>query len=876
MKRIIAMLLVAACLFSMTACLEQPHSAETEDDRETIESIKTEPTEESTLESTSSTEESVSSESEPSDTEPAETNPPVTKPTEPSLRPTEPETEPTQPSAEPTEPAATEPVHIHTWENATCTNPKTCTTCGATEGSANGHDWMAATCNEPKTCNSCGATEGTVLTHNYVGGTCSHCGLIYSNFTIPSSGYDGSEVTITFYHTMGTMLSEVLNCYIDEFNKLYPNITIKHSSLGGWSDFDDQINAEIAAGNQPNIAYCYPEHVAGYLQFDSLVNLDGLIGSTIEYTDYWGQTETIGLNSSQIADFIPSLLEEGRQYGDGLMYTLPLFKSTEVLYYDKTFFEQNNLSVPTTWEEMEAICEMILQIDPNCIPLGYDSESNWFINMCAQYGSGYTSATGDHYLFDNATNRDFVTRFRQWYQKGYCTTQEIYGAYTSSLFTAEGGTRCYMSIGSSAGARYQLPGKDYNTGEYPFEVGIASIPQYDGTRPKVLTQGPSLCLFQSENTQEVIASWLFMKYLTTNVEFQAEFSMASGYMPVIQSVVSNPYYSSFLSSADGYDHINAQAIQVCLSQANAYFTAPGFVGSATAKEIVGNLLVDALTFEDSGDTAAYIKKLFKQAVKDCAAYDIPSADEPISDPGLESARNFLYVLYCGVDYETPNDYMLRDLLQRGSEKYTVEWSVDSNQIQLVSDLYHQITVCIPKDNTDDIYYTLTAKICNSSGESTNISFEHFIPAPTAIPTELKNGTYVISWNGLTFSTLPEDRSYGYPGYNEVTVAGGTVIGYTDMDVMYISNVEGGFVIQDAYGRYVYLKGTYNSFNLDYQMPAEGHIWQLLVSKDGTYVIVNKMNAKTLAFDTRYSSWGAYPELGDTQMAELIVVEVAAP
>ena len=43
------------------------------------------------------------------------------------------------------------------------------------------------------------------------GGTAS----VYSNFTVPEGGYDGSEVTITFYHTMGSNLQTVLNLYIE-------------------------------------------------------------------------------------------------------------------------------------------------------------------------------------------------------------------------------------------------------------------------------------------------------------------------------------------------------------------------------------------------------------------------------------------------------------------------------------------------------------------------------------------------------------------------------------------------------------------------------------------------------------------------------------
>ena len=45
-------------------------------------------------------------------------------------------------------------------------------------------------------------------------------------FQVPATGYDGSDVTITFYHTMGTNLSTVLDEYIVEFNKLYPNIHV--------------------------------------------------------------------------------------------------------------------------------------------------------------------------------------------------------------------------------------------------------------------------------------------------------------------------------------------------------------------------------------------------------------------------------------------------------------------------------------------------------------------------------------------------------------------------------------------------------------------------------------------------------------------------
>ena len=435
------------------------------------------------------------------------------------------------------------------------------------------------------------------------------------NFIVPEGGYDGSAVEIVFYNTMGSTLTPVLDKYIVEFNKLYPNITVNYTSVGSYDDCRDQISTEITVGNQPNIAYCYADHVALYNLAKAVTTLDNLIASTEVVTLADGTTEVLGLTEEQIADFIPGYYNEGKQFGDGLMYTMPMSKSTEVLYYNKTFFEENGLTVPTTWEEMEAVCAAIKAIDPNSIPLGYDSESNWFITMTEQLGTPYTSAEGDHFLFDTPENHAFIKQFYNWAQKGYVTTQTLYGAYTSGLFTSTTEVKSYMSIGSSAGATYQRPAANAD-GSYPFEVGIATIPQANPDSPKVISQGPSLCIFQKSNPQEVIASWLFVKFLTTNVNFQAEFGMASGYVPVLKSVSENPVYAEFINSADGGNFISALSAKVCLAQADAYYTSPAFNGSSEARDQVGALLTKCLSIT-SGDVDAQIAQAFADAVEEC-------------------------------------------------------------------------------------------------------------------------------------------------------------------------------------------------------------------------------------------------------------------
>ena len=377
---------------------------------------------------------------------------------------------------------------------------------------------------------------------------------------------------------------------------MFPNITIEHDPMGDYDSLREQIKTELTAGNSPSLAYCYPDHVALYQKAKKVLTLDDYIMSDATVTLADGTTTTMGYTQTQLDDFIPAFYEEGRVYGDNKMYNLPFLKSTEVMYYNKTAFEENGWKVPTTWAEMYDLCAEIKAKYPNDIPLGYDNEPNLFITLAEQSGAPYTSAKkGEYFLFNNDTNRALMEELRRWYNNGYFTTEEIYGNYTSNLFTQTDPNRqkCYMCIGSSAGAMYQNPSMN-EEGVYPFEVGVAMIPQVDLDNPKVVQQGPSLCLFKQNNPQEVAAAWLFAKFLTTNLEFQARMSMQSGYTPVIQSAVEHPVYEEFLSRADGNQYLQAATIKQSLLQMDAYYVSPAFIGATAARQKVGDLLLTCL------------------------------------------------------------------------------------------------------------------------------------------------------------------------------------------------------------------------------------------------------------------------------------------
>ncbi len=430
------------------------------------------------------------------------------------------------------------------------------------------------------------------------------------DFVIPEGGYDGSAVTITFMSSMGQDYGVILDEYLAEFKKLYPKITVEHKRGGDYDTNRDVIKTQLSNGQAPNLAFCYSDHVALYNSSKAVVVLDDLIASQIEQTRADGTKEILGLTEAQKNDFIPAYYNEGKSFGDGKMYMLPFAKSTELMYYNKTSFDSWELPVPDHWfatdgkqglqttdkTSMEYALAFIRDKDPNCTPLGVDSGANWLITLFEQFETGYTKSTEPHYLFDNEENYEILTTLRRWYQNRWFTTRSLLGGntYTSSYFTSKSsndGKKSYISIGSSAGAAKQVPTADSGAN---FTVGVTMIPQKEANTPiaqsKVISQGPSVCLFNAENPQEVVASWLLAKFLITNSAFEARYGAAAGYLPVIQSVQQLDGYKEILDNADTGLNMAGMAAKLCLEYKEALFVSPAFYGSSEARDQMEILL----------------------------------------------------------------------------------------------------------------------------------------------------------------------------------------------------------------------------------------------------------------------------------------------
>ena len=172
-----------------------------------------------------------------------------------------------------------------------------------------------------------------------------------NDFVIPEGGFDvNTPITIKFSHTMGSNLRDVLDRYIVEFNKIYPNI---HINLANYGDADGLYGSLSMVNSNTDLVLCLEDNAVRLQEkLDNLVNLESLIYSeaVVIRGDY--STEKLGLTAQQKDALYTVCLESCRLTEREDVYSLPFYQLPEVMYYNKTYFEANDLQVPQSWDEV--------------------------------------------------------------------------------------------------------------------------------------------------------------------------------------------------------------------------------------------------------------------------------------------------------------------------------------------------------------------------------------------------------------------------------------------------------------------------------------------------------------------------------------------
>ncbi len=420
-------------------------------------------------------------------------------------------------------------------------------------------------------------------------------------FELPEEFDTSRTYEITFWAKNDTNKNQtaIYKQAIEDFQEIYPNITVNLKLYTDYSTIYNDVITNIATGTTPNVCITYPDHIATYLTGENVVvPLDDLM--TDEKYGLGGSE--VLFDSPSVDEIVPEFLEEcliGEHY-----YALPYMRSTEVCYINKTYVEALGYTLPDvlTWDFIWEVSEAAMAKDEDgnflingqktMIPFIYKSTDNMMIQMLKQLDAGYSTASGSIELF-NDTTEEILYTIAEHAATGAFSTFKI-SSYPANFLNAG---QCIFAIDSTAGSTWMgtdAPLLDISEDALvEFEIAVMTIPQYDTENVQMISQGPSVCIFNKEDPQEVLASWLFVQYLLSD-EVQIAYAETEGYVPVTTSAQNSEAYQDYLSRSgednDTYYEVKIAATQILLDNTENTFTTEVFNGSASLRDAAGQLI----------------------------------------------------------------------------------------------------------------------------------------------------------------------------------------------------------------------------------------------------------------------------------------------
>ncbi|MBO4452323.1 MAG: extracellular solute-binding protein, partial [Clostridia bacterium] len=442
-------------------------------------------------------------------------------------------------------------------------------------------------------------------------------------FAMPDSFDTDRKIEITFWAKNDTNRTqkEIYNKAIADFQALYPNVTVKILLYTDYSRIYNDVITNISTDTTPNVCITYPDHIATYITGDNtVVPLDDIFDDP-----------RYGLGGSELRYDSPKRSEMSEKFMDecvinGKHYAIPFMRSTEACYINVTLLNKLGYELPDkltwdfVWEVSDAATaqdaegNFLLNGQKVLIPFIYKSTDNMMIQQVFQKGAGFSDANGGVYLF-NDTVKELLYTVAEHTAKGSFSTFQI-SSYPGNYLNAG---QCVFAIDSTAGATWMggsAPHMDISSDQVRnFEIAVRAIPQFDVENPKMISQGPSICVFNKSDPQEVLASWLFAQYLLTN-EVQIDYSTTEGYIPVTEKAHNSAEYKDYLSRRgednDLHYAIKIDAAKLLLDNIGNTFVTPVFNGSASLRSASGQLIESVARSVRRKETVddAYLERLF--------------------------------------------------------------------------------------------------------------------------------------------------------------------------------------------------------------------------------------------------------------------------
>ncbi|MBO7746347.1 extracellular solute-binding protein [Paenibacillus sp. MWE-103] len=373
---------------------------------------------------------------------------------------------------------------------------------------------------------------------------------------------DKKEVRISFWTGTGAANYPTLQKMVDAFQDRYPNIKVDLSNQGAIGDLTDKLTQNIVSKSTPTLSNIDAATFPEYISSQAIVDL----------MPYY-QNKEIGMTAGNSGPF-RYYLDEVKSFGpEGTMFGFPTNKKTsDVLIYNKSYFDSKGWQPPKTWDEVASYAKSIKEETGKP---GFSFDNSYgdapFKLLSEQWGSPYINADGT-IAIDNEASKAALNFYKGNMDSGYFTMPELLPStegktFTSTAFVKE---ETYMFIGAAAGVQFAVPKPE--AGQKSFEVGVAPLPQKDPGHPVSFSKGEDYVIFANATEDERAAAWLLISFLT-DAKQNADWLIQTGNLPIGQAMLDDTTYKQFLSAkpSDGSTYYRAAAVNAVLASGDLAF-----------------------------------------------------------------------------------------------------------------------------------------------------------------------------------------------------------------------------------------------------------------------------------------------------------------
>lgn len=388
----------------------------------------------------------------------------------------------------------------------------------------------------------CGSSEST--TTETTGGV-QNTGASQTSQSAEVQGTSGDVTTIRFYGSDGEYNQNI----VAGFEAENPDIKVEIVPV----DFDNAeqvIKTGIASGDPVDVSFFWGTQINTFTE-------DGM---ALDLTPYLTE------NNNEWKDtFVPAYIDAGMV--DGKYYAVSYQPVIETIFYNKDVFEEYNVAIPQTWDELVAACETFKQNGVYGIG-NWNGQNHQLLQFAYQYMANddtlenYVSGEGDFTKCEGL--KKCLENWKNVYDCDYWYPGE--GALTS--------TKDQTQAAWYQGKIAMLFDAGSNAGEYEknceFEVGILPFP-YVQEGGKYALNTVTNALFVPANAKHPEEAIRFIKYYTSDAGIQEIIN--SGRLPAtisMQDKVESQLLKDLLATTVGDNVVGYKQMQGLSSEINAY------------------------------------------------------------------------------------------------------------------------------------------------------------------------------------------------------------------------------------------------------------------------------------------------------------------